>query len=76
VSGTSIAAAHVSGVAALLIERNPSLRPQDIRKILTATAIKPSPGARADEFGAGRVDALAAILSLGPGTGAAVAGVR
>jgi len=73
VSGTSIAAAHVSGVAALLIERNPSLRPQDIRKILAATAVRTSPGARADEFGAGRIDALAAIQSLGPGTSAAEA---
>ncbi|MGA2125309.1 MAG: S8 family serine peptidase [Xanthobacteraceae bacterium] len=73
VSGTSIAAAHVSGVAALLIERNPSLRPQDIRRILAATAVKTGPGARADEFGAGRVDALAAIQSLGPGIDAAEA---
>jgi subtilisin family serine protease len=66
-TGTSIAAAHVSGVAALLIERNPSLRPDDIRRILMTTAVKPSPNARPDEFGAGRVDALAAIRSLGPG---------
>jgi subtilisin family serine protease len=66
-NGTSIAAAHVSGVVALLIERNPSLRPEDIRRILMATAFKTDANARADEFGAGRVDAFAAVRSLGPG---------
>ena len=37
-TGTSIAAAHVSGIAALLLERKPSLKPSDIRGILIATA--------------------------------------
>src|SRR4030095_13056558 len=37
-TGTSVAAAHVSGVAALLIERNPKLTPSDVRRILTRTA--------------------------------------
>jgi hypothetical protein len=68
VTGTSIAAAHVSGLAALLIERNPSLRPEDIRRILTTTAVHPAPDAPPDAVGAGRVDAFAAVRSLGPGT--------
>src|SRR6202008_552814 len=33
-TGTSVASAEVSGVAALLIERNPNLGPEDGRKIL------------------------------------------
>ena len=37
-TGTSVAAAEVSGVAALLIERNPSLTPAEVRKILMDTA--------------------------------------
>jgi subtilisin family serine protease len=37
-TGTSVAAAEVSGAAALLIERNPSLTPADVRKILMDTA--------------------------------------
>ena len=30
-TGTSVAAAHVSGLAALLLERKPSLKPAEIR---------------------------------------------
>ena len=37
-SGTSIAAAHVSGVVALLLEKNPALKPNDVRDILTNSA--------------------------------------
>ncbi|MGH7192850.1 MAG: S8 family serine peptidase, partial [Candidatus Saccharimonadales bacterium] len=37
-TGTSVAAAHVSGIAALLLQRDPSLKPADIRRILMTTA--------------------------------------
>ena len=37
-TGTSVAAAEVSGIVALLLERNPKLTPADIRRILTASA--------------------------------------
>ena len=37
-TGTSVAAAHVSGVVALLMERNPKLTPADVRRILNRTA--------------------------------------
>ena len=33
-SGTSFSAAYVSGVAALMLERNPALKPNDLRAIL------------------------------------------
>ena len=42
-TGTSVAAAEVSGVAALLIERNPALTPADVRKILMDTAKRSGP---------------------------------
>ena len=46
-TGTSVASAEVSGIAALLLERNPNLTPDEIRKILTASARHPgSQGAR------------------------------
>ena len=37
-SGTSVAAAHVSGIAALLLELKPGLAPDAARKILQSTA--------------------------------------
>ena len=57
-TGTSVAAAHVSGIAALLLERDPSLKPKDVRAIITATA-KPEAA-----LGAGLVNAYRAVLSL------------
>jgi subtilisin family serine protease len=64
-TGTSIAAAHVSGVAALLLQREPSLKPKDIRAILTATA-KPLAGAvkQPSDVGVGLVDAYGALGSV------------
>ena len=37
-SGTSIAAAHVSGVVALILERKPTLDPDAVRRVLLSTA--------------------------------------
>ncbi|HKA79497.1 MAG TPA: S8 family serine peptidase, partial [Xanthobacteraceae bacterium] len=57
--------AHVSGVAALLLQRDPHLDSATIRQILTATAKNPS-GAkgRNDELGYGVVDPERALNSL------------
>jgi subtilisin family serine protease len=71
-SGTSVAAAHVSGVAALLIERKASLSPDQIRRILTATARQVG-RTKDKDLGAGLIDALDAVISLdsdGPKAGA------
>ncbi|MGE0565146.1 MAG: S8 family serine peptidase [Pseudolabrys sp.] len=65
-SGTSAAAAHVSGVAALLLARNPQLRPADVRRLLTTTATTLGPRPRNSEFGAGLVDALKAVDAAAP----------
>ena len=62
-TGTSVAAAEVSGVAALLIERNLSLTPNDIRKILMRTAKHIGPKGDGRDFGAGLVNALQAVTS-------------
>ena len=37
-SGTSFSAAYVSGLAALMLERNPALKPNEVRAILMTTA--------------------------------------
>jgi hypothetical protein len=65
-SGTSFAAAYVSGVIALILERRPKLLPDAARRIVLATAKDLGPKGRDDEFGAGLVDAYQAILSLEP----------
>jgi subtilisin family serine protease len=63
-TGTSVAAAHVSGVAALLLERKASLKPQDIRAIVMATAKPLGLAAEHWEFGAGFVNAYRAAMVL------------
>jgi hypothetical protein len=65
-SGTSFAAAHVSGVAALILERRPDLAPDAVRKILIASCKDLGPKGRDDQFGAGLADAYKAVVSLGP----------
>jgi Subtilase family len=68
-SGTSFSAAFVSGVAALMLERNPALKPADLRAILTRTARDLGSPGRDDLFGAGETDAYAAVeASIVPGT--------
>ena len=67
-TGTSVAAAEVSGIVALLLERNPRLTPADIRRILTTSAKRLAPGDRNDEFGSGLVDPLKALQSADPRT--------
>jgi hypothetical protein len=62
-TGTSVASAQVSGVAALLIERNPSLTPGDVRRILTRTAKAIGPRGSERDFGSGLVDAYQAVSS-------------
>jgi subtilisin family serine protease len=62
-SGTSFSAAYVSGVAALMLERNPALKPSDIRAILTKTARDLGAPGRDDQFGAGGADAFAAVTA-------------
>jgi len=56
-TGTSVSAALVSGVVALLLERRPGASPSEVRKWLTQTAEPLGTGGRSDEFGAGLVDA-------------------
>jgi subtilisin family serine protease len=64
-SGTSFAAAYVSGMAALMLERNSSLKPEDVRSILTKTAHDLGAPGRDDLFGAGKADAFGAVSAAG-----------
>ena len=60
--GTSMAAPHVAGVAALIAGEGVT-RPAEVERILQETAVHPN-GVKWDtDFGAGRVDAQAAITA-------------
>jgi subtilisin family serine protease len=63
-TGTSVAAAHVSGVAALLIERYPTVSAETVLEVLTATARKLGAAERDDQFGWGLIDPAAALEEL------------
>jgi subtilisin family serine protease len=63
-SGTSFSAAYVSGVVALMLERNPALKPAEVRAIVMKTARDLGPPGRDDLFGAGEADAFAAVAAV------------
>jgi hypothetical protein len=63
-TGTSVAAAHVSGVAALLIERHPEVDADTVFEVLTSSARRLDPKGRGDEFGWGLVDPSNALAEL------------
>jgi subtilisin family serine protease len=72
-SGTSFSAGYVSGTAALLLERNPALKPEEVRAILTKTARDLGAPGRDDLFGAGEADAFAAVTAVAPAPAVPVA---
>jgi hypothetical protein len=63
-TGTSVAAAHVSGVAALLLEKHPEADAQTILEVLTSSATRLGTNKRDDKLGWGLVDPLAALAEL------------
>jgi len=63
-SGTSFSAAYISGLAALMIERRPQLKPDDVRAILMKTARDLGAPGRDDLFGAGEADAFGAVTAV------------
>ena len=63
-SGTSFAAAQISGIVALILERKPGLSPEAVRKILTSTARDLGRKGPDPEFGAGLADAYQALMAL------------
>jgi hypothetical protein len=74
-SGTSFSAAYVSGLAALMLERNPALKPGELRAILMKTARDLGALGRDDLFGAGEADAFAAVSAVATAPAMPVAAV-
>lgn len=65
-NGTSMAAPFVSGVAALMLAKKPSLTPDQIKNFLKNTA-RPFPSMCADGCGTGIIDADAAVKAADTG---------
>jgi subtilisin family serine protease len=65
-SGTSMAAPHVAGLAGLLLSQDPNRSSADIERLLTTTAIDLGETGKDPHFGYGRVDALAALEAEAP----------
>jgi subtilisin family serine protease len=61
--GTSMAAPHVSGVAALLLSLEPGLTAKELRSRLTDFAVDYGPPGRDDRFGAGILNARNSLTS-------------
>lgn len=63
-SGTSFATAYVSGIVALLLERNRDLDTGAVVDLMTAGAEDLGPQGRDEDFGLGRVNAYASLKAL------------
>jgi Subtilase family len=70
-SGTSFSAAEITGVIALMLERNPRLSHEAVRRALMATARDLGAPGIDPQFGAGLVDAYQALMAIMPAVPAA-----
>ncbi len=65
-TGTSAAAPHVSGLAALLLSIKPDQTPGQLRDLITSTADEVNPRSGGTFLGAGRINAFKAVNALRP----------
>ncbi len=65
-TGTSMAAPHVAGTAALVWGLRPDWRYDEVASLLTDTALDLSPAGYDEASGAGRLDAGAAVMAASP----------
>jgi subtilisin family serine protease len=63
-SGTSFATAYVSGIVALLLERNRDLDTGAVVELMREGAEDLGPQGRDEDFGLGRVNAYASLKAL------------
>ena len=63
-TGTSYSSAEVSGIAALMLQHDGGLKPDQLRAVLIATAKDLGKKGRDDDFGAGLIDAYRAVSKV------------
>jgi len=63
-SGTSMAAPQIAGIMALMLSKDPTLTPEQIDEILESTAVDKGIPGKDNQYGSGRVDALAAVNAV------------
>ncbi len=73
-SGTSMAAPHVAGLAGLLLSQKPTRTPTDLYNIMTNTADRLTTATRDAYFGYGRINVVRALAFDAPTSPPAVAG--
>src|SRR6476661_5996433 len=69
-SGTSMATPYVSGVAALLRQKQPAWTQANVRADIEGTALDVGPSGKDNEWGAGLLDGYAAVAAAAGGSGA------
>ncbi len=62
--GTSMATPHVAGTVCLMLSKNPRLTPAAVDSILEITAVDLGTSGKDNDFGAGRIDAFAAVSAV------------
>ncbi|GAA4590321.1 type VII secretion-associated serine protease mycosin [Actinoplanes octamycinicus] len=65
-SGTSMASPHVAALAALLVAARPGLTPDEVESALEDSAVDLGAAGKDNDFGYGRVDAVAALDKVAP----------
>ncbi|MBK9778046.1 MAG: S8 family serine peptidase [bacterium] len=63
-TGTSMSCPHVAGVAALMLQKNPSLSPAGLDSLMEQTALGLGVAGKDNVFGSGLVNALAAVQAV------------
>ncbi len=65
-TGTSMATPHVSGTAALILQKNPNMKPAEVKEALKSTAVDLGSSGKDNDYGSGRIDAYGAVFGKGP----------